>query len=330
MPTFGSAFSGIGGFDLGLERAGWACRWQIEIDEYRRKILERHWPNVERRADIRTDTDGLERVDLIAAGFPCQPFSVAGRNRGEDDERNLWPETIRLIRQVGPQLALLENVPNLLSHQYFGTILGDLAEAGYDAEWFCVKASDFGASQRRDRLFIVAYTECAQLSRGRRARNVPSTSGADEEARLQRKRHGDSFKYGSNDVVAAKGSGHEARGSRLGAAPAHSGLEQSGLSLADAQNTDGRVGIKVLMREERLGGEDLEATARTFPPGPDDLDAWARVLAEVPSVEPALCRVANGVPDRTHRLAALGDSVVPQVVEWIGSRILRAHMESQP
>ncbi|KKM62118.1 hypothetical protein LCGC14_1524980, partial [marine sediment metagenome] len=155
-PGFGSLYSGVGGMDLGLDRAGWIPQWQVEINPYRRQVLERHWPDVQRFTDVREVGAELAPVDLIAAGFPCQPFSVAGRNRGEADERNMWPDTIRVIRAVRPRFALLENVPGLLAHSYFGTILGDLAEAGYDAEWFCIRASDFGATHRRKRLFIVA------------------------------------------------------------------------------------------------------------------------------------------------------------------------------
>ena len=98
-------------------------------------------------------------VDVISAGFPCQPFSVAGKRRGEDDPRNLWPDTLRIIREVRPSYAFLENVPGLLAgHGYFGRILGDLAEAGFDAEWIVLSAADAGANHLRKRLWILAYS----------------------------------------------------------------------------------------------------------------------------------------------------------------------------
>ncbi len=157
--TVGSLFTGIGGLDLGLERAGWEVKWQIENDKYCNKVLEKHWPNVRRYGDIKAvDPGGLERVDLICGGFPCQPWSVAGRGDGENDDRNLWPDTIRVIRGVGPRLVLLENSPALLTYRYFGTILGDLAESGYDAEWDCIPAAAVGAPHLRYRLFILAYS----------------------------------------------------------------------------------------------------------------------------------------------------------------------------
>jgi DNA (cytosine-5)-methyltransferase 1 len=101
-------------------------------------------------------------VDVVSAGFPCQPFSFAGKRQGADDDRNLWPETIRIIREVGSRYALLENVPGLLNHDYFGEILGDLAAAGFDAEWDVVSAASVGARHRRDRLWVVATNTDSQ------------------------------------------------------------------------------------------------------------------------------------------------------------------------
>jgi DNA (cytosine-5)-methyltransferase 1 len=103
-------------------------------------------------------------VDVVSAGFPCQPFSVAGQRKGKDDGRNLWPETIRVIREVGPRFALLENVPGLLSHDYFGEILGDLAEAGFDARWGVVSVAEVRAPHVRKRLWIyVANSDSSRL-----------------------------------------------------------------------------------------------------------------------------------------------------------------------
>lgn len=162
MVTFGSLFTGIGGFDLGFERAGMRCLWQVEIDQYCWRVLWEHWPNVPKWDDVRTfppDFSNQWNVDVICAGFPCQPFSCAGKMLGASDERNLWPETIRVIRVLRPRFVVLENVPALLADEYFGTVLADLAACGFDAEWDCLPAVAFGAPHRRDRLFIVAHTE---------------------------------------------------------------------------------------------------------------------------------------------------------------------------
>jgi DNA (cytosine-5)-methyltransferase 1 len=157
--TVGSLFSGIGGFDLGFERAGFEIKWQVEIDDYASAVLAQHWPGVRRYRDVRTVTD-LETVDVICGGFPCQPHSLAGKRAGSSDERDLWPSFARLIRECQPRWVVAENVPGLLSSdagRFFGSVLGDLAACGYDAEWDCLPAAAFGAPHRRDRVWIVAY-----------------------------------------------------------------------------------------------------------------------------------------------------------------------------
>lgn len=164
MMTVGSIFSGIGGIELGLERAGMTIKWQVEIDEYCRETLENHWPGVKRYGNIKDiNWSGVERVDLICGGFPCPPVSTAGKRRGSNDDRWMWPEFIRCIRTLKPRWALVENVRGLLSvnnGREFGEILRDLAESGYDAEWFMLGARDVGAPHRRDRVFIVAHSKC--------------------------------------------------------------------------------------------------------------------------------------------------------------------------
>jgi len=168
--TFGSLFAGIGGLDLGLERAGWQCRWQVEIDPFCQKILSKHWPNIPKFTDVRQiKDDDLEYVDLICGGFPCQPVSVAGKRKGQTDERWLWPEFSKIIRMVRPRFILVENVPGLLSVNRgtaMGEILGDLATGGYDAEWNRVSASSLGAPHLRERIFIVGWNTDAVRCKG--------------------------------------------------------------------------------------------------------------------------------------------------------------------
>lgn len=160
MLTVGSLFAGIGGFDLGLERAGFEIKWQVEIDPFCRAVLAKHWPHVTRYDDVRTVGAELPTVDVLCGGFPCQPHSLAGRRGGSADERDLWPEFARIIRTVRPRWVVAENVPGLLSSEsgwFFGKVLGDLAESGYDAEWDCLPASEFDAPHVRERVWIVAY-----------------------------------------------------------------------------------------------------------------------------------------------------------------------------
>jgi DNA (cytosine-5)-methyltransferase 1 len=169
MLTFGSLFSGIGGMDLGLERAGMRCVWQVEIDPFCQCVLRKHWPGVKRHEDIRTFSprDGTDQGwDLLCGGFPCQPVSKIGKRRGSDDVRWLWPEFARVIRLLGPRWVLVENVRGLLSAdngRLFGSVLGDLAACGYDAEWDCIPATAVGAYHERDRIFLVAYPHVTGL-----------------------------------------------------------------------------------------------------------------------------------------------------------------------
>ena len=162
MLTFGSLFAGIGGLDLGLERAGMVCKWQVEIDDYATKVLTKHWPNVPRFRDVRSvGAHNLPAVDCICGGFPCQPHSEAGLRQGKADDRDLWPEFARLICELKPRWVLAENVTGLFTTdtgRFFGSVLRDLATLGYDAEWSTVSACSLGAPHPRERVFVVAYT----------------------------------------------------------------------------------------------------------------------------------------------------------------------------
>ena len=156
--TFGSLFAGIGGFDLGFERAGMKCVWQVEIDPFCQRVLAKHWPDVRRHDDVRTfPPAGDWYADVICGGFPCQDISVAGKRAGIDGERSgLWRDYARVIRLLRPRYVVVENVPALLVRG-INRVLKDLAESGYDAEWDCLPASAFGAPHQRDRVFLVAY-----------------------------------------------------------------------------------------------------------------------------------------------------------------------------
>jgi DNA (cytosine-5)-methyltransferase 1 len=179
QPTIGSLFAGIGGFDLGFERAGFKTVWQVEINEYCRKVLARHFPDAERYADIREccgygcdDRFGesgyseaekcqkyhLKPVDVICGGFPCQDISRAGKRLGfESGERSILVfDALRIVGELRPRFLLLENSSELLDRG-MGDLLGALAEIGYDAEWDCIPAASVGAPHLRDRVWILAY-----------------------------------------------------------------------------------------------------------------------------------------------------------------------------
>jgi DNA (cytosine-5)-methyltransferase 1 len=195
---FGSLFTGIGGLDLGLERAGMQCAWQCEIDPYARRVLEKRWPSVARHGDVR-HVHGrwkcpypwrqlwcracLEPVDLICGGFPCQDISVAGKGKGLAGERSgLWREFARIVDEIRPPWVLIENVPALRTRG-LRTVLSDLHASGYDAEWDGLPASAFGAPHRRDRLFVVAHAQQQQLRQQPGRGGGPSGTGAAQPER---------------------------------------------------------------------------------------------------------------------------------------------------
>ena len=163
-----SLFSGIGGLDLAAEWAGFQTVGQCEWADYPIKVLERHWPDVPRWRDIRTLTKesfyertGLRTADVISGGFPCQPFSVAGRCRGCEDDRYLWPEMLRVIKELRPTWVVGENVAGIVS-MALDTVLFDLESIDYTTQAFIIPACAVDAPHRRDRCAIVAYSDSKQ------------------------------------------------------------------------------------------------------------------------------------------------------------------------
>lgn len=156
--TFGSLFAGIGGFDLGFERAGMVCKWQVEIDDYANRVLAKHWPDVKRYRDVREcGAANLEPVDVICGGFPCVNISSLGDRagiEGVEDGSGLWREAIRIVRDIRPGIFVVENVAEI-TFRGAGNVLGDLAESGYFSAWQCLPAAAFGAPHYRDRFFCL-------------------------------------------------------------------------------------------------------------------------------------------------------------------------------
>ncbi len=181
--TVGSLFSGIGGIDLGLERAGMNVLWHSEIDPYACRVLKKHWPDVPNIGDItRVDWSNIPYVDVIAGGYPCQPFSLAGKRAGENDPRHLWPYFRDAISHLRPRYALLENVRGHLTMGGI-SVIGDLAAIGYDCEWRIISAASVGANHRRDRLIIVAYPHNVGRPAWRAKKSVYERASSDLDRR---------------------------------------------------------------------------------------------------------------------------------------------------
>jgi DNA (cytosine-5)-methyltransferase 1 len=175
-------FSGIGGFSLGLEKAGMKTIAFCEINQFCQKILKKHWQSIPIFPDIsiihKEDLKTLPRIDVIAGGFPCQDISIAGKQKGITAKRSgLWKEFVRLINEIRPKYAIIENVANLRSKGLI-SVLQDLWEIGYDAEWHCIPASAFGAPHRRDRIWIIAHPTCIDKIRlSRTKKKTQSVTG---------------------------------------------------------------------------------------------------------------------------------------------------------
>lgn len=218
----GSLFSGIGGFDLGFERAGMHTSWFCEQDPFCQRVLAKHWPDVPCYPDVR-ELSGADSVDVLCGGFPCVDISVLGQRTGLSGEQSgLWSEYARIIGELRPRYVVVENVASLLVRG-MGDVLGDLASLGYDTEWDCLPAASFGAPHLRARIWILAY--------------------------------------------------------------ANSGRHRT-------------------PQEALFAGRTLPELCRW----------WAS--------EPGICRVAHGIPNRVDRVAALGNTLVPQIAEWIGHRLM--------
>jgi DNA (cytosine-5)-methyltransferase 1 len=178
--TVGSLFAGIGGFDLGLERAGMRTLWFCEADPFCKRVLARHWPGVPCYPDV-PDLRGADvaPVDVLCGGFPCQDISVAGRGAGiRGEQSGLWSEMFRLTGELRPRYLLVENVAALIARG-LDVVLADLASIGFDAEWDVVRASDVGAPHIRERIWLLAYP--ASNGRGSRWSGRPDPSCAREQ-----------------------------------------------------------------------------------------------------------------------------------------------------
>ena len=281
-----SLFSGAGGGVLGTQLLGWETIGYVEYNEYcQRVIRQRIEDGCLDNAPIFSDVNAFisegyadaykGMVGVISAGFPCQPFSVAGKRGAEDDPRNCWPQTLDIIRRVRPRYCLLENVGGLLSrkHRYFETILKDLAESGYDAWWKVISAAEVGGPHKRDRLWIVAHSNSSRKLQ----------SEGSEQDKWRR------FSYSSQALAAAHpgyvGQKEKVRSRRYTSEP----------SSEDATDTSssGLEGWELPIGEE----EAYTTTGST---------CWW-------DTEPRVGRVAHGMAHRVDRLKALGNGQVPAV-----------------
>ena len=292
-----SLFSGIGGLDLAAEMAGFRTVGQCEWADYPTKVLEKHWPDVPRWRDIRTLTGesfyertGLRTVDIISGGFPCQPFSVAGKRRGKEDDRYLWPEMLRVISELRPAWVVGENVAGIVN-MALDQVCADLENEGYAVQAFIIPACAVDAPHRRDRCAIMAHC------------NNRQRITEDETIQAGRTPVG----YGGEPMAHTKSIGLQRQrpcGEQVGKPRSEKAQsERCGDVLSDTDHGS---------RSLRGNGE-LPAVEETATSWADHRGRAAEYVAgEWWPAEPDVGRVAHGVPSRVDRLKCLGNAVVPQ------------------
>jgi DNA (cytosine-5)-methyltransferase 1 len=318
-----SLFSGIGGFDLGLERAGHTILWQCEIDLHARAVLKRHWPKIECREDVRDVKGEAGTVDILCGGFPCQDVSRGGRHEGLAGARSgLWFEFERLIGELRPAWVVIENVPGLLSSNQgrdFARILRGLDERGYYAAWRVFDSRYFGVPQRRRRVYLVAD----RRGSGAEVLFEPESSGGDRPK--------------------------AARKGRYAVHPAHADTAWwDGGSVSQTLDA-------VLAKKQALPEKQRFPALRVVPwmPCPDCDDYWCRLHGmhaydcPCPAIDvwaaqglspyeasalrwltPEECELLQGFPEcwtvgvpDTARYRLVGNAVTVNVAEWIGKRL---------
>lgn len=342
--TFGSLFAGIGGLDLGLERAGLHCVWQVEIDAYARRVLAKHWPDVRRHDDVKTfpPQEGDWQCDLICGGFPCQDVSNAGKRVGIDGERSgLWGEFSRIVRVLRPRYVLVENVAALLVRG-LDRVLGDLAESGYDAEWDCIPAAAVGAPHLRWRVFLLAYSQGDGLC-GNGRRRAEQERRHETMERLQQPGEpgvcgtsADSLRIGRGEGRTESEAWRWQRHALLSGGQDVSDSERDGVWLPGRGPTLGAAqGVPGEARRQRLRTDSQSAHGCHVPDAAsgfagqrwrEQFEAYCQAARNLywPQAESPVCGVVDGVPHRVDRLTGLGNAVVPQIAEWLGKCILEA------
>ena len=276
-------FSGIGGFSLA---ASWIWGSQHELvsfcerDEFCQRVLKKHWPDVPCISDIHdVRGDNIGAVDLLTGGFPCQPFSVAGKRRGSEDDRYLWPQMLRVIQEVQPRWVLGENVHGIVNLA-LDAVLADLEGEGYEVQAFLVPACGVNAPHRRNRVWIIANTQSAKrkLSRNTRERRTGFANGScDDERDVSDSKHKGRDDWRDNDGYSN---------------------QNNGRTTSQDDGRQGWVCANISSDSSVVSDAASEQTGR-------QTAAW--------STESPFCGVADGIPRRMDRLRSLGNAIVPQV-----------------
>lgn len=303
--SHGSLFCGIGGFDLAAQWMGWNNVFQVEKDDWCRKVLAKNFPKTERFADIKdfTGHEYTNRIDVISGGFPCQPFSVAGQRKGKDDDRYLWEEMLRVIATIKPTYVVGENVTGIIGLA-LDTVLSDLEAQDYTTETFIIPACSKNAWHRRDRVWIVAYANSIgrqdeQKENGKSLCNRERNNTIEKQSREQQQR-----RTGKPSSILPNSESKLSNERENG-----NDTEQREIQL----QTGG--GNSVFPNTNDTGCEKQRESIT------DGTELFAPKCSSWWKTEPGVGRVVDGLPGRVDRLKGLGNAIVPQVAFEIFSAI---------
>lgn len=324
-------FSGIGGFSLGLERAGMETVAFCKIEKFPRRVLRKHWPDVPIFKDVRElhAKDLPKAVDVICGGYPCQPFSVAGKRRGKEDDRHLWPEMFRLVRECRPSFVICENV---VGHVTMGldTVLSDLEGEGYTCWAFIIPACAVNAIHRRDRLWIVAHTrDCwGRDSKG----NVVTGSGTTFRTLANPQYHGhatsqEQRKDYQNARTGKKGKKQTEQSQGVHLPPIMADPNSSELQRISKCQGNEKMRSESINQQligchsphlSRSGQSSFECGICS---GNDGLPLWLVECLAEPDASPVI-RKSDIPENNSAMIKALGNTIVPKIPEIIGRAIL--------
>ena len=296
-------FSGIGGFSLGLESTGFFKTISfVEKDKFCQKVLRKNFPNVPIEDDVRNVKGERFRADVITGGFPCQPFSVAGKRRGTDDDRFLWDETIRIVSETKPKWFIGENVEGIINIQdgmVFRQIHDDLESEGFETQSLIIPASGKGAWHQRKRVWIIGCNE-KNISN---TNNIRSVRVQEPEEEIIGGSKATSNPSSSHDVSNTKRNEHQ-----------HPTIEQSRENKIWGFHTT----------EKKQTTHDIRSKTSRCNGISGKTESWWETQSE-------LCRTPNGISyeldkDRANRIKSLGNSIVPQIAREIGKAIMEVEL----
>ena len=349
-------FSGIGGFSVGLERAGFKTVAFCEIDKYCRLVLNKHWKDTKIYHDVREITrqqyeqDGLELPGIITGGFPCQPFSVAGRQKGTGDNRYLWPEMFRVIKEFKPRWIIAENVRGIVNIQdgvVFENVCTDLESQGYETQTFIIPAAGVGAPHRRDRVWIVGYSKHNGSSPATQSRSTSTTSNNNTQGKDKTWESQGTSRSNNSEIMENSRRTIRGQQSSRNKESIESGTSQETQRSADSDSVARSSKREKIMADSNINREkwnqsenrkgsrikqsskDVADSKRVYVQGQQDRSRQEQSRRSGWwDIEPDVGRVADGVQGRIYRLKGLGNSIIPQIAEEIGQAIMKVELDS--